>query len=69
MCVYDSRNPTNPSDLTSNIADPKLSILKTGYRYFLKDKTFQISCLKNPCDLEVSCKETLKVSFIDHQKL
>ena len=52
-----SRNLTDPSDLPSNITYSKLFISKTGNNFFLKDKIFQISCLKNPCDLEVSFEQ------------
>ena len=52
-----SRNLTDPSDLPSNIIDTKLFISKTGNNFFLKDKIFQISSLKNPCDLEVSFEQ------------
>ena len=50
-------NPTSPSDLPSNIADSQLFISKTCNKFFLKDKIFQISCLKNAHDLEVSFKQ------------
>ena len=52
MC--DSRNPTNPSNLPSNIANSKLFISKTSNKFFLKEKIFQIWRLKIPSDLEVS---------------
>ena len=37
-----SRNLTYPSDLPSNTAYSKLFISKTGNKFFLKDKIFQI---------------------------
>ena len=49
-----SCNPTDPSDLQSNIAHSKLFISKMSNKFFQKDKIFQMSCLKNPCD-DVSC--------------
>ena len=53
------------SDLPSNIADTKLVISKMGNKFFLKNKIFQISCLQNRCDLEVSfCKKTSYCDFV-----
>ena len=49
-----SSNPTDPSDLSSKIVNFKLFISERGNIFFVKDKIFEISCLKPPCDLEVS---------------
>ena len=51
MCSF--RNPTDKKDLPPNITDSKLFISKTSNKFFLKDKIYQISCLKKPYDLGV----------------
>ena len=45
-----SRNPAEPSDLPSKITGSKLFISKTGNKFVLKNKIFELSCLQNPCD-------------------